>query len=238
MSIYKNNLTIAIDGFSSTGKSSFAKLIATKLAYLYVDSGAMYRVVTLHCMEQGLFKESDEPSADLVIKELSSIIIRFHRDEEYGLNLAYLGDRQVESEIRSMHVSSHVSYISTIPEVRAALVDQQRAMSKEGGVVMDGRDIGTVVFPDAEIKIFMTASPEIRAKRRHKELIEKGVNEDFEAVVHNISKRDRIDSGRVASPLMQADDAVLLDNSEISIEEQMVWFLDTFKEILKDEAHS
>lgn len=236
MSIYKNNLTIALDGFSSTGKSSFAKLIAAKLGYLYVDSGAMYRVVTLHCLEQGLFEDGDEPAADLVIKELQSIIIRFHRDEEKGLNLAYLGDRLVESEIRTMHVSSHVSYISTIAEVRAAMVEQQRAMSEKGGVVMDGRDIGTVVFPDAEIKIFMTASAEIRAGRRHKELIEKGVGEDFKVVMHNISERDRIDSGREASPLMQAEDAVLLDNSMITIEAQMTWFFETFKEILIDEA--
>jgi len=235
MGLYKDSLTIAIDGYSSTGKSSFAKLIASELDYLYVDSGAMYRVVTLHCMERGLFDNSDEPSFSDIIKELPAIDISFRRDEEKNLNLTYLGDRMVESEIRSMRVSGNVSYVSTIAEVRAAMVKQQRAMGETGGVVMDGRDIGTVVFPNAEIKIFMTASPEIRAERRHKELTEKGVKEDFKAVMHNISERDRIDSGRDASPLKRAEDATLLDNSSITIEEQMTWFFDTFKEVLDNE---
>lgn len=238
MGLYKDNITVAIDGYSSTGKSSFAKLIASKLDYLYVDSGAMYRVVTLHCLERGLFDNNDEPSFEEIIKELPAIEISFRRDEEQDLNLTYLGNKMVESEIRSMRVSGRVSYISTIPEVRAALVRLQRDMGRSGGVVMDGRDIGTVVFPDAEIKIFMTASPEIRAERRYKELIEKGLKEDFEAVMHNISERDRIDSGRKASPLKRADDATLLDNSSITIEEQMTWFFDTFKEILDNEKNS
>lgn len=236
--LYKDNLTIALDGYSSTGKSSFAKLIAAKLSYLYVDSGAMYRAVTLHCIEKGLFKNTEEPDAALVIKELPFIDISFRRDEKQGLNLTYLGNRMVEKEIRSMLVSGKVSYISTIAEVRAAMVNLQRKMSESGGVVMDGRDIGTVVFPDAEIKIFMTASPEIRAERRYKELKEKGVEADFEDVLNNISERDRIDSGREASPLLQADDATLLDNSSITIEEQMDWFFETFMEVLKKDENS
>lgn len=236
--LYKNNLTIALDGYSSTGKSSFAKLIAAKLGYLYVDSGAMYRVVTLHCIEKGLFDNTEEPAPDLVINELPAIEISFRRDEREGLNLTYLGDKMVEKEIRSMLVSGKVSYISTIAEVRATMVDLQRKMSESGGVVMDGRDIGTVVFPDAEIKIFMTASADIRAERRHKELREKGVEEDFADVLHNISERDRIDSGRDASPLLRADDATLLDNSSITIEEQMIWFFEMYKEILNKDENS
>ena len=236
--MYNDNLTIALDGYSSTGKSSFAKLIAAKLGYLYVDSGAMYRVVTLHCIEAGLFKETEEPAIDLVIKELPAIEISFRRNEKEGLNLTYLGDRMVEKEIRSMFVSGKVSYISTIAEVRVAMVRLQREMSKSGGVVMDGRDIGTVVFPDAEIKIFMTASADIRADRRHKELKEKGVEEDFADVLHNISERDRIDSGREASPLKRADDATLLDNSSITIEEQLIWFFDKYKDILNRDENS
>ncbi len=229
--MYKNNLTIAIDGFSSTGKSSFAKLIAAKLSYFYVDSGAMYRAVTLHCIESGLFDKTEEPSFDKVINEIPNIDITFRKNKK-GLNLCYLGNRMVEKEIRSMHVSGKVSYISTIPEVRLAMVKLQREISNAGGVVMDGRDIGTVVFPDAEIKIFMTASPEIRAERRYKELIEKGMMEDFANVMHNISERDRIDSGRETSPLKKADDAILLDNNEITIDQQMTWFFDSFKKIL------
>ena len=236
--MYKNNLSIAIDGYSSTGKSSFAKLIAAKLAYLYVDSGAMYRVVTLHCIEAGLFDNTEEPASDLVINELPHIEISFRRDENEDLNLTFLGERMVEKEIRSMLVSGKVSYISTIAGVRSAMVMLQRSMSESLGVVMDGRDIGTVVFPDAEIKIFMTASLEIRAERRHKELMEKGVGENFANVLHNISERDRIDSGREASPLKRAEDATLLDNSSITIEEQMIWFFETYKEVLKKDENS
>lgn len=228
------NLVIAIDGFSSTGKSSYAKQIAKKLDFIYVDSGAMYRAVTLHCIEKGLFKNTDEPDKRAVIKELDYIDLRFKRNEETGVNETCLGERVVEKEIRSMEVSGHVSYISTIAEVRSRMVDLQRKIGTEGGVVMDGRDIGTVVYPNAQIKIFMTADPEIRAQRRKLELTEKGINEDFEKVFENIKKRDRIDSSREASPLRQAEDAVLLDNSHMTIPAQMQWFIDKFRHLIYD----
>ncbi len=228
-----HQLIIAIDGYSSTGKSTYAKLLASALNYIYVDSGAMYRVVTLHCMEKGLFNNTGEPDTALVIAELPAIHISFRRNPETGVNEACLNGRVVESEIRSMAVSGHVSYISTIAEVRRKMVALQRELGTEGGVVMDGRDIGTVVYPHAQIKIFMTAGVDVRAERRRKEMEEKGINEDFEKVRHNLSERDRIDSGREESPLKQADDAILLDNSHMTIEEQMDWFFKKFENILK-----
>lgn len=228
-------LIIAIDGHSSTGKSTFARLIAKELNYIYVDSGAMYRAVTLHCMEKGLFDRTDEPPREDVIAELSGIFVTFRRNPETGVNETCLNDRVVEKEIRTMAVSGNVSYISTIPEVREKMVALQREIGTEGGVVMDGRDIGTVVYPEAHIKIFMTAGVEVRAERRRKELEEKGIDEDFEKVKKNIADRDRIDSGRKTSPLKQADDAILLDNSYMTIPEQMEWFFRTFDAMLKTE---
>lgn len=225
-------LIIAIDGHSSTGKSTYARLIAKALGYIYVDSGAMYRAVTLHCIERGLFESTDAPDISLVNRELEGIHISFRLNPESGINETCLGERVVEKEIRTMEVSGHVSYISTIAEVRTKMVALQREIGTEGGVVMDGRDIGTVVYPHAQIKIFMTADAAVRAERRRKELEEKGVNEDFEKVIENIRKRDRIDSGREVSPLKQADDAVLLDNSFMTIEEQMTWFFETFRDKL------
>lgn len=225
-------LVIAIDGYSSTGKSSFAKLIAKELNYIYVDSGAMYRAVTLHCMEKGLFDNTDEPDRKLVIRELTNIFVSFRRNPASGVNETCLNDIVVEREIRTMSVSDNVSYISTIPEVREKMVALQREIGTDGGVVMDGRDIGTVVYPHADIKLFMTAAVEVRAERRRKELEEKGIAEDFEKVKQNIANRDRIDSGREASPLKQADDAILLDNSNMTIPEQMTWFFEKFKERL------
>jgi cytidylate kinase len=233
MTNHAKGLVIAIDGHSSTGKSSFAKLIAKELNYIYVDSGAMYRAVTLHCMEKGLFDHTDAPDKQLVIDELPAVKVSFRRDPDTGMNETCLDNRVVEKEIRSMAVSGNVSYISTIAEVREKMVALQREIGTEGGVVMDGRDIGTVVYPNAQIKIFMTAGVEVRAERRRKELEEKGINEDFEKVKKNISDRDRIDSGRETSPLRQADDAVLLDNSNMTIPEQMKWFFETFGERLK-----
>lgn len=228
-------LIIAIDGHSSTGKSTFARLIAKELNYIYVDSGAMYRAVTLHCMEKGLFDRTDEPPREDVIAELSGIFVTFRRNPDTGVNETCLNDRVVEKEIRTMAVSGNVSYISTIPEVREKMVALQREIGTEGGVVMDGRDIGTVVYPEAHIKIFMTAGVEVRAERRRKELEEKGIDEDFEKVKKNIADRDRIDSGRKTSPLKQADDAILLDNSYMTIPEQMEWFFRTFDAMLKTE---
>ena len=230
-----DRLIIAIDGHSSTGKSTFAKLIAKKLNYIYVDSGAMYRAVTLHCMEKGLFDGGEDPAAALVIAELPHIFVSFRRNPETGVNETCLNDRVVEKEIRTMAVSDHVSYISTIPEVRVKMVALQREIGTEGGVVMDGRDIGTVVYPHADIKIFTTAGVEVRAERRRKELEEKGIQEDFEKVKRNFAERDWIDSGRETSPLKQADDAVMLDNSEMTIPQQMEWFFRTFDTMLKAE---
>ncbi len=228
------NLIVAIDGHSSTGKSSFAKMIARELGYIYVDSGAMYRAVTLHCMEKGLFDEHLAPSEEAVMELLPGIEISFRRNPETEVNEACLNGRVVEREIRSMEVSDHVSYISTIPGVRTQMVELQRKLGTEGGVVMDGRDIGTVVYPDAQIKIFMTAGVEVRAERRRKELEEKGVSVDPEKVRRNIMERDRIDSGRETSPLKQADDAKLLDNSEMTFADQMEWFFSEFDNILRD----
>lgn len=234
----KKDLVIAIDGHSSTGKSTYAKMIAAALGYIYIDSGAMYRAVTLHCMEVGLFEETNEPDESLVNEQLKNINITFKRNPETGQNETCLDGRVVEKEIRSMHVSGHVSYISTIGEVRKKLVALQREMGSQGGVVMDGRDIGTVVFPDADIKIFMTADAKVRAERRRKELEEKGLSEPFEKVLHNISERDRIDSGREISPLKQAEDAVLLDNSHMTIQDQMSWFFRDFRNKLEEDGRT
>jgi len=233
MSDHPERLIIAIDGHSSTGKSSYAKLIAKELNYIYVDSGAMYRAVTLYCMEQGLFDQTDAPAAEKVLALLPDIHVSFRRNPENGVNETCLNDRVVEKEIRTMAVSGHVSYISTIPEVREKMVDLQREIGTDGGVVMDGRDIGTVVYPHAHIKIFMTAGQEVRAERRRLELEQKGIDEDFEKVKKNIADRDRIDSGRAASPLKKAEDAVLLDNSNMTIGEQMRWFFRTFENQLQ-----
>lgn len=227
------NLIIAIDGHSSTGKSTYAKLIAKELGYVYVDTGAMYRAVTLYCMEHGLFDKSEEPSAEEVNALLEHLYITFRRNPENGVNETCINGRVVEQEIRTMEVSDHVSYISTLPDVREQMVELQREIGHDGGVVMDGRDIGTVVYPHAHIKIFMTARPDVRAERRRKELEGKGIAADFEKVKHNIMERDRIDSGRATSPLKQADDAVMLDNSDMTIAEQMSWFYETFGKRLK-----
>jgi len=208
-------------------------MIASELGYSYVDTGAMYRSVTLYCMKKGLFDQTEEPAPQKVNTLLNEIHIEFRRNKETGMNETWLSGQMVEKQIRSMEVSGHVSYISTIPEVRERMVDLQREMGKNGGVVMDGRDIGTVVYPDADIKIFMTANPEIRAERRRLELEQKGVAANFSEVKMNIEKRDRIDSGRKTSPLKQAPDAVLLDNSNMTVEAQMEWLKSTFAHVLQ-----
>lgn len=224
----KKKIIIAVDGFSSCGKSTFAKAIATELGYIYIDSGAMYRAVTLFALRQGLVADG-VADADRILAAMPEISITFKPDRETGFSEAYLNGEKVEREIRGREVSDNVSPVSTIAGVRARLVELQRALAAGGGVVMDGRDIGTVVFPHAEMKIFMTARPEVRAQRRYLELVSKGMPADREAVVKNITDRDRIDSSREASPLRRADDAVILDNSDMTPEEQMTWFRELYK---------
>lgn len=212
-------VTIAIDGFSSCGKSTLAKELAHRLGYTYIDSGAMYRAVALFAMESGLVKDHYMDLQGLV-DALDGIRIGFQHDDTTGRSATFLNGRNVEGSIRGMEVSRHVTLVSPVPEVRAKLVELQRAMGREGGVVMDGRDIGTVVFPHAEVKFFMTASPEIRAQRRYLELVEKGVQVDLAAVRENIIQRDEDDTKRKTSPLVQAPDAIVIDNSELTAEEQ------------------
>jgi cytidylate kinase len=221
-------ITITVDGFSSCGKSTFAKAIATELNYIYIDSGAMYRAVTLFALRHGMV-EGGVADEERILSAMPEISITFLPDRETGFSATYLNGEKIEREIRDREVSDNVSPVSTIAGVRARLVELQRAMGEGGGVVMDGRDIGTVVFPDAELKIFMTARPEVRARRRYLELVSKGMPADRDAVVKNITDRDRIDSSREASPLRRADDAVILDNSDMTPEEQMIWFRELYK---------
>ena len=222
-------IIIAIDGHSSCGKSTMAKSLAQSLGYTYIDSGAMYRVVTLYALRNGLIKNG-VPDIKKVIAELKNINITFQWDEKTGRNTTYVNSENVEEEIRRLEVSQNGSPISTIAEVRSEMVRQQRENGKNKGIVMDGRDIGTVVFPDAELKIFMTASPEIRAQRRFLELKEKGLEVDFDEILKNVEGRDKIDSTREVSPLKKADDALVLDNSNLNREEQLKWTLEKVKE--------
>ncbi len=208
-------ITIAIDGFSSTGKSTLAKQLAKSLGYLYVDTGAMYRAVTLYAMREGLLTDPRE-----LVASLPDIALRFVLNQRSKDAEMYLNNENVEKEIRTLEVSRHVSDISKIAEVRHKLVDIQRQMGKEKGVVMDGRDIGTVVFPDAELKIFMNASSDARAARRYKELLDKGEDVSYADVLANVQKRDHIDSNREVSPLRKAEDAVEFDNTDMGLEEQ------------------
>ena len=231
----EKKIIIAIDGHSSCGKSTMAKQLAQKLGYIYIDTGAMYRVVTLVALRNGWIvnKVSDKAK---VIAGLNDINISFKWDEKVGMNTTFLNGENVEDEIRRLEVSENVSPISTIAEVREEMVKQQRENGKNKGIVMDGRDIGTVVFPNAELKIFMTASPEIRARRRYLELKEKGLDVNFDEVLANVEGRDKIDSSRAVSPLKKADDALVLDNSNISREEQLDWAIKKVKEIVRDES--
>jgi cytidylate kinase len=207
-----------------------AKSIAQELGYIYIDSGAMYRVVTLYALRKGLINNG-VPDTVKLIAELKNIKITFKWDEISGKNTTFLNGENVEEEIRRLEVSENVSPISTIAEVRHEMVKQQRENGTNKGIVMDGRDIGTVVFPAAELKIFMTASPEIRAQRRFQELKEKGQEVDFDSILQNVEGRDEIDSNREVSPLKKADDALILDNSNLSREEQLKWTLEKVKEI-------
>ena len=229
----RNKIIITVDGYSSCGKSTFAKAIAADLGYLYIDSGAMYRAVTLFCLRKG-YVSGGVADNDKIIGVLPEIKITFRINQDTGFNETLLNGEKVERELRDRAVSDNVSAVSTIAEVRAKLVELQRAIGARGGIVMDGRDIGTVVFPHAELKIFMTASPAVRAKRRYLELVEKGLQADIAAVEKNINERDRIDSSREISPLRQADDAVVLDNSEMTVGEQMVWFRKLFNQKMNE----
>jgi cytidylate kinase len=222
-------IVIAIDGHSSCGKSTVAKQLAKQLGYIYLDSGAMYRAVTLFALRHQL-AGNGEVDEQALIDRLDEITIEFRLNETTGENETYLNGENVEEEIRQLPVASHVSPVATIREVRLAMVKQQQEMGKNKGIVMDGRDIGTVVFPDAELKIFMTASPEVRAQRRYDELTAKGQTMSFEDILKNVEDRDRIDSGRKESPLKQADDALILDNSHLNREEQLEWALAKAKE--------
>ncbi|WP_341215417.1 (d)CMP kinase [uncultured Wocania sp.] len=214
-----NKITIAIDGFSSTGKSTVAKQIAKHLGYVYVDSGAMYRAITFYAMQNGLISD-DDFNKEALIYQLPKINISFKFNENLGFAEVYLNEENIEKQIRTLEVSSFVSKVATVSEVREQLVKQQQKMGEDKGVVMDGRDIGTVVFPKAELKIFMTASAETRAQRRYEELIGRGDDVDYNAVLKNVQERDYIDSNRKDSPLVKADDAIEIDNSNLSLQEQ------------------
>ncbi len=225
----KDNFIIAIDGHSSTGKSSLSKIIAKKLHYTHIDSGAMYRVVTLFALNNEWINEEKINTKEL-IAHLNDIQIDFRRNPETQKNETFLNGENVEDQIRSMEVSSNVSAISTIKEVRDYCVFLQREMSKEGGIVMDGRDIGTVVFPDANLKFFITASAEIRAKRRFLEYQNEGKTISFEDVLTNVNERDRIDSTREIAPLKPADDAIIIDNSNLDLDQTVNKVLEIIKE--------
>ncbi|NHF59797.1 (d)CMP kinase [Flavobacteriaceae bacterium TP-CH-4] len=208
-------ITIAIDGFSSTGKSTLAKQLAKKLEYIYVDTGAMYRAVTLFAMRNGIV---ENPGA--LVKLLPEIHLKFIYNKDAGYAEMYLNGENIEADIRTLEVSKFVSKIAEIGEVRQKLVEMQREMGREKGIVMDGRDIGTVVFPDAELKIFMTASPDARAARRYKELLDRGENVSYNEVLKNVRERDHIDSNRTFSPLKKANDAIAFDNTDMGLQEQ------------------
>ncbi len=223
-------ITIAIDGYSSCGKSTMAKDLAREIGYIYVDTGAMYRSVTLFAMRNNLFDEDGSIKTDELKDRMGEINISFRLNSETGRPDTYLNGELVEKEIRTMEVSANVSKIAALPFVREALVAQQQAMGKEKGIIMDGRDIGTVVFPDAELKIFVTASAEVRAQRRYDELKAKGMPADFDDILKNVKERDYIDSHRETSPLRMADDALELDNSHMTIEEQKAWLMARYKE--------
>ena len=223
-------IVIAIDGYSSCGKSTMAKDLAREVGYIYVDTGAMYRAVTLFAMRNGVFDANDNIDEARLEALLPDVKLTFKLNSETKLPEVCLNGECVERDIRTLEVSQHVSPIAALPFVREKLVEQQQAMGKEKGIVMDGRDIGTVVFPDAELKIFVTASAEIRAQRRFKELEAKGMPANFDEILQNVEQRDYIDTHRETSPLRQADDALVLDNSHLTIADQKVWLMEKFNE--------
>ncbi len=222
-------ITIAIDGFSSCGKSTMAKDLAKKIGYVYVDTGAMYRAVTLFALRNGLFDEQGEVMLTQLKERMQDINISFQFNAETGRPDTYLNGELVEQQIRTMEVSERVSPVAAIPFVREAMVAQQQRMGQEKGIVMDGRDIGTTVFPDAELKVFVTASAEVRAQRRYDELKGKGMEADYEEILKNVQERDYMDSHREVSPLRKADDAIELDNSHMTIAEQNAWLLEQYE---------
>ena len=223
-------ITIAIDGHSSCGKSTMAKDLARQMGYVYIDTGAMYRSVTLYAMQNGMIDPQGNIDTQRLQAAMPDIHITFRYNPQRGRPDTYLNGKLVEDDIRTMQVSNHVSPIATLGFVRQAMVQQQRQMGQQGGVILDGRDIGTVVFPNAELKIFVTASPEIRAKRRYDELTAKGQTVDYQEILRNVQERDYIDSHREISPLTQAPDAIVLDNSDMTIPQQQAWVLKLTKE--------
>ncbi|WP_299232057.1 (d)CMP kinase [uncultured Bacteroides sp.] len=222
-------ITIAIDGFSSCGKSTMAKDLAKEIGYIYIDSGAMYRAVTLYCLENSLFNSDGSVNSEELEKHINDISVSFCLNNVTLKPETFLNGVNVESKIRTMEVSSRVSLVAALGFVREALVKLQQEMGKSKGIVMDGRDIGTVVFPDAELKIFVTASAEIRAKRRYDELLAKGQEVSFDEILKNVEERDRIDQTRAVSPLRKADDAIVLDNSNMTLEEQKAWLINEYQ---------
>ena len=223
-------ITIAIDGHSSCGKSTMAKALASRIGYVYVDTGAMYRSVTLYALRNGLFRDDTTIDTDALQQHMDNIQISFRFNQETQRPDTYLNGELVENDIRTMEVSNRVSPVAALPFVREAMVAQQQRMGQEKGIVMDGRDIGTVVFPDAELKVFVTATAEVRAQRRFDELKGKGMEADFDEILRNVQERDYIDSHREVSPLRQADDALLLDNSHMTIPEQNEWLYERYLE--------
>lgn len=223
-------ITIAIDGHSSCGKSTMAKDLARQMGYVYIDTGAMYRSVTLYAMQNGMIDPQGNIDTQRLQAAMPDIHITFRYNPQRGRPDTYLNGKLVEDDIRTMQVSNHVSPIATLGFVRQAMVQQQRQMGQQGGVILDGRDIGTVVFPNAELKIFVTASPEIRAKRRYDELTARGQTVDYQEILRNVQERDYIDSHREISPLTQAPDAIVLDNSNMTIPQQQAWLLKLTKE--------
>lgn len=228
--IKPNKIIIAVDGFSSCGKSTFAKATAARLGYIFIDTGAMYRAVTLYALEHGAIR-SGIVDEEAVVRLLGQISITFRFNPQRGASDIYVNGDLAEGKIRTIEVSNCVSRVSAIPEVRQKLVAMQQEMGRRRGVVMDGRDIGTVVFPDAELKIFMTADPAVRARRRYDELKAKGDTVSLEEIERNVRERDKADMSRAISPLRQAPDAVVLDNSHMTVEEQMAWFMERFEEV-------
>ncbi|WP_300750788.1 (d)CMP kinase [uncultured Alistipes sp.] len=223
-------IIIAIDGFSSCGKSTFAKAIARRLGYIFIDTGAMYRAVTFYALEHGAIR-SGMVDEDAVVRLLPEICIDFRFNPERGASDIYVNGDRVEGKIRTIEVSNCVSAVSSIGAVRSKLVAMQQEMGRKRGIVMDGRDIGTTVFPDAELKIFMTADPAVRAQRRYDELTAKGEQVSYDEILQNVLSRDKADMERAISPLRRADDAVVLDNSRMTVEEQLSWFDREFRRV-------